>query len=462
MPESLDVGSPLWWLRELESRLHEQQTNASPFLDYYDGNQPISSITTQKYREAFAKLVSAICDNWCPIVVDAVEERLHVEGFRFGDRQGDQDAWDIWQRNFLDADSEIVHSVALVAGSASVMVWPGEDGEPEITVEHPTQMIVVHEPGRRRRRTAALKLWEDAGTEYATLYLPAEVWKFQRKGSGTSAGKWVPRANVEERIVNPFGVVPVVPMLNRPTMFGYGRSELKEILSTQDQINKLVADMVIASEFAAFRQRWATGVEVPTDPATGEEMEPFESAVNRVWHVPDENARFGEFTETDLRGYVAAIENRVQSLASRSRTPPHYLLGGSGVFPSGESLKATETGLIAKVRSRQRHFGETWEEVLRLAFRLKGDPRSTEYRAETIWRDPESRTEGEHIDSLLKKLSIGVPIEQLWEDAGYSPEQIRRFKEMAVEEAKRRIELGIPVADDPATPSTDTPPPDGE
>ena len=31
------------------------------------------------------------------------------------------------------------------------------------------------------------------------------------------------------------------------------------------------------------------------------------------------------------------------------------------------------------------------------------------------------------MDSLVKKLSLGVPPQQLWEDYGYSPEEIARF-----------------------------------
>jgi hypothetical protein len=446
MPETQPF-SPLWWLELLEPKLTEQAAEAQSFLDYYDGDQPIASIVTEQYRDAFARMIRDVVDNWMPIVVDAVEERLHVEGFRFGkDAQGDADAWAIWQRNYLDADSEIVHSVACTAGLAAVMVWPDADGEPVITVEHPTQVYVEHVPGARRKRAAALKVFVDdwTGDTLATLYLPESLHKFRRSGD---EALWVPRGTSEDDAANPLGVVPIVPMLNRPTMFGKGRSEIAEVTSTQDQVNKLVADMLIASEFSAFKQRWATGIEVPIDPETGEEVEVFTAAVQRVWHTASETAKFGEFGETNLANYVGAIENRVQSLASRTRTPPHYLLGGSGSFPSGESLKATETGLIAKVRSRQRHYGETWEEVIRLAFAIKSDDkRAKAYDAETIWRDPESRTEAEHVDALGKlRTMLSVPLEQLWADAGYTPQQIARFRSMLAEEALNRAIIAQPA-----------------
>jgi len=90
-----------------------------------------------------------------------------------------------------------------------------------------------------------------------------------------------------------------------------------------------------------------------------------------------------------------------------------------------------ETGLVAKAKRRMRDLGEGWEEVERLAFRGAGDATRGAYMAaETIWRDPENRTESQHVDALQKLAALGVPQEQLWADAGYTPEQIKRFLEM--------------------------------
>lgn len=469
--------SPSWWLVQLYRRLIMKSTSVRRFEDYYDGNHPLS-FTTSEYRQEFAQMLRGVSDNWMALVVDAVEERLHVEGFRMtDDPAGDTDAWRIWQENHLDADSEMLHSTALQTGASYVMVWFGEDGRPAISVEHPSQTIVAYASGSQRQRVAALKSWIDewTGDVRANVYLPDGIYKFQSKRAITLdeyrtptgrdrrlnvlGGMWMPAPGESEFVENPLGVVPIVEFRNRPRILGDGRSEIVDVISVQDQINKLVCDMMLASEVSAFRQRWATGIEIPTDPVTGKMLQAFPAAVDRLWHTESDTAKFGEFSESSLANYVTAIENRVQSLASRTRTPPHYLLGSSGSFPSGESLKATETGLIAKCRSRQRHFGESWEEVMRLAFAVLDDDRSSAAMSETIWTDPESRSEAEHTDSLLKKMSMGVPLHQLWEDAGYSQTQIARFRELLIDErallrvpflsdAEARARLGV----DPATP----------
>jgi hypothetical protein len=150
-----------------------------------------------------------------------------------------------------------------------------------------------------------------------------------------------------------------------------------------------------------------------------------------MWASGNEDAKFGEFDAADLRSPVAAVEMIIQHIASTTRTPYHYFLQHGGQPPSGESLRASETGLVAKAKRKQRHFGESWEEVIQLAGKVIEDAAlSVAEGAETHWRDPESRTEAEHVDALVKLASIGVPHEQLWEDAGYSPQQIERFAEM--------------------------------
>lgn len=49
---------------------------------------------------------------------------------------------------------------------------------------------------------------------------------------------------------------------------------------------------------------------------------------------------------------------------------------------------------------------------------------------ETIWSDPQYRTEGERTDAALKRYAGGVvPLRQTREDLGYSQTQIRRMEQ---------------------------------
>lgn len=433
MASNLEAGSPQWWLDRLGKRLWDRQPEIRRQEAYYEGVHPLKFMT-DRFRDAFGGMFRQFADNWLELVVDAVEERLKVEGFRFGDDPAaDGDAWRIWQENNLDAESRIAHSEALKHGVAFLLV--GEDGR--ITPEHPAEVLTAHEAGDRRAITAGVKMWVDDWDDHAraTLWLPVGVFRFRSKGPQTTGAGWTDlRWEDPGETPNPLGVVPLIPLVNRPgLMRPFGKSEIANVIPTQDAVNKLVVDMVVAAHFSAFRQKWATGIEIPTD-EEGRPVEAFKEAVDRVWHTAAPDAKFGEFAAADLDQYVKAIEMLVQHIASQTRTPPHYFYL-RGQMPSGESIKSAETGLVAKAKDRMVHFGESWEQALRLSFKAKGDPRASVSAAETIWGDPESRTESEMVDAALKRQAMGVPRQQLWEDIGYSPTQVSRFEAMRIREA---------------------------
>lgn len=431
----MSAKTPAAWLAYLEKRLGEQQREIKLYEDYYDGKHRLA-FATLKFRQSFGYLFRALADNWCPVVVDAPVERLFVEGFRFGrDRPADTNAWDIWQANGLDSESVMAHTEAVKDGRAYILVAPAEsEGElPQITVEHASQVIVEHAPGNRRKRIAALKKWrDDDGFEYATLYLPDRIWKWKTKDSSKYAPidglgrNWVPRPG-EESGRNPLApLVPVIPLYNNPTMLGDGRSDLMPAIPLQDAINKEVADMLVASEFAAFQQRVITGLQVESDKeGNPQQAMEIKAAVSRVWAIEDKDAKVFSLPASDLGNYTKAIELLLQHLAAQTRTPPHYLLGRM-VNVSGDALKAAEIGLVAKVKRKQIDFSDSWEEAMRLALKLTGVSEPS-LNAETIWRDPEYRSEGEQVDAAIKLRAIAVPLEALWERIGASPQQVEEW-----------------------------------
>jgi hypothetical protein len=86
-------------------------------------------------------------------------------------------------------------------------------------------------------------------------------------------------------------------------------------------------------------------------------------------------------------------------------------------------LKAAETGLVSKCRRRAAHIGEGWEQVMRFALGYLGNPGAVDVQAEVLWRDFETRSEGELVDALVKMRGLGVPYETLWRRWGVSPQE---------------------------------------
>jgi hypothetical protein len=192
---------------------------------------------------------------------------------------------------------------------------------------------------------------------------------------------------------NVLGEVPFGELANRPRMLKPGASELRSVTGIQDRINKTIADRMMTQEFAAFPQKWVTGMEIPVD-ENGQDIEPFDVAVNKILIAEENGAKFGQFAAADLTGYLKGKEADVHDIAAITSTPPHYLLG-SMVNLSAEALKAAEAGLIHKIYQRRRFLEEGLERTMRLA----GFASS---QARIVWKSPEWRTEGELVDALVK------------------------------------------------------------
>ncbi|MFI9202626.1 phage portal protein [Streptomyces sp. NPDC053048] len=417
----------------LHSKLLRRRAYLRFCSDYYDGQHQKMVFAQAKYHSEFGRLFDGWSDNFCGLIVDSVNERMFIDGFQMTDEPGgDKDAREIWQRNHLDAESNAAHLDAMVHGVSYAVVWADKDGQPTITIESALHVVVQYKPGSRRDIEAAAKFFtDDWGREWVTLWLADEVYQFQK--AFTTWADWKVEAN-------PLGVVPVVPIRNRSRLTGPPASDLAVVIPLQDAINKTVADSLVASEFAAWPQRYVTGLEIQEDDQ-GRPTEPYKVAVDKLLQAESPDVKFGQFEAADLKNYVNLVNMLVQHMASISRIPFHYFLLNGGTAPSGESITSAEAGLIAKTRERMLHFGEAWERILRLSFKVLGDNRAEAYGAEVIWRDPENRTEAQHMDALLKLQLIGVPRDQLLSDAGYTPQQIERFRPMREQDARDEMKL---------------------
>lgn len=442
MTQPHETLSPQWWVKRLYDRLKLQRETFELYDAYYRGRPPRLPWLPEQAREEFSRLLALSNSNYMGLVVDAMVERMSVEGFSIGDDlAADMPTWEIWQANNLDAASDQVLLEAAIGGCSFLLVAPPEgDGKPAIYAEHPSQATVEYEPGSaRRRRAAGLKVWQDdwTGMQMATLYLPDQVYKFQapaRTPGGVTEPRWEPRKVRGETwpARNPLGEVPLVEIANNPRLLTGGVSELADVVCVQDRINKTLADRLMTQDFGAFPQKWAKGF--PSEDADGNKTR-IDVGRNRMVTSDAPETAFGQWDAAPLDPYSAAKREDVKDVASRTRTPAQYLLGEMSNV-NGETLKASESGLVSKVRQRCRTAGDGLEDTMSLARRTAGLASGREV-IETKWRNPEFRTEGELVDALTKMSTLHVPDEALWERWGASQVEIQRWKKMAAEQAAR-------------------------
>ncbi|WP_415956436.1 phage portal protein [Streptomyces sp. 021-4] len=439
--------TPLQMTVRLRAKIERRKSYARKWSDAYEGKRPLL-FASPEFNAQAGELFKDFSDNWCATVPDATVERLMPIGFRLEDGAIDHAAGKAWRKSECDVEVGLALLEALITGRSYALVWKPDGINTEITFEHAANAVVEYVPGRRRLRSAGLKTWRDGTWEFATLFTPDMVYRWQRKGrsevwTGRTVG--LPRGE-PSHIKNPLGAVPLVELPNRSRLHASPRSELVTVLPLQDAVNTLWAQLLTASDDLALPARAVLGTDRPVreivDPESGEVVGEEDEPLNRfrsdrlLWLEKD-TARIAEFTAADLGNYLRVIDAAVEHIASQTRTPATYLTGQL-TNVSADALAASEAGLVAKVTERQRHFGAALREVMRLEALAAGEPARAESLAigSVVWRDPQFRSDSQYSDALVKLKSIGVPDEALWERIpGVTPDEIDRWKRMRDDQA---------------------------
>lgn len=456
------LNSPGWWFARLAKKLAERAPRYELLESYYDGTAGIPVWADKNVRGAARRLLALSRTNFSELVVEAVRERMNPAGFRTGangDDLGDSEAWRIWQANALDADSALVHRAQLSMGDAYVIVG-GVDHEidaPLITPEDPREVITEHDSRRKRKVIAALKMFRDdvTGTDQAYLYLPGYVIRAGRDpvsetpaaSSDIAGWEWLGDA---QQTGEP-GVVSVVRFANQANLIGCSFGEFEKHLSILDRINYTILNRLEIATMQAFRQRGIKGV--PSRDAEGNEIDYndiFTADPGALWIMPA-TAEIWESGMVDLGPIRSSVRDDVQDLAAVTRTPLFYLTP-EAANGSAEGASLAREGLVFKTMDRLVQAGESWEQVMALAFRFAGDAvRAKRGDMEVIWSSPERFSLAERYDAATKAQAAGVPWREVMLNVlQFSPQIVDRMES----ERANDILLGAALAQNAAPVAT--------
>ena len=473
----MDAKAALAMVNRIYARLDARR----PFLDlsqnYYRGRHNLQ-FATEEWRKSNAHRYKDFSDNWCAPVVDAEAERLEHIGVKIADNDaGAKALWNQWLLNELPSQSSQGFVSSLTSARSFVIVWGDKStDEPLVTWEHPANVEIEYDWENPRLRTAALKTWVDESLEYATLYEPQFVWKFQRarfmvdnprvsqanqaKERLSPEGGWVPREGLLEPwpLVNPMGAVPVVEIPNRPLLADDPISEIQGVMPMQNAVNLLWAYLFLAADYASMPARVVLHQGPPMTPIldsiTGKEIgkKPVDLKdlqEKRLLYLSGENTAIDSWEAARLDVFTGVIEQSVGHIAAQTRTPPHYLVSNKGLSNlSGDALQAAEGGLVNKATEFQRDAAPALREVYRLIALAMGDKALAEQArlATIVWKNAGIRSEAQMADALLKKKQMGYPLEYLMEVDGIDPVDIDRILKMRDAELDQTLGFGVQQA----------------
>lgn len=437
--------------QELAQGLDVRAARLHQLEGYYRARQPLAYLSPES-RKALGSRFGVLGINFARLAVVSIAERLRVTGF-LTDGHRDTEAWARWLRSDLDQLAPTVHREALALGEGHVIVWADARGRARASVESSHQVSAYRDSGTGEI-LGAVKRWEDLapdGTARQTRYV---VFRPDRIEHLVADGASITAARTLSVIDNPLEVCPVVPFTNADRVLDvHGVSEIEDLIPLLDALNKVVADMLVASEFTARPRRWATGLELDERAVVGEDGEPVldgdgEPVFETVSPIGDGDrlmvneapeGKFGQLPGGDLAPYREAVDIISEQIRAVSALPPHYTGTVTGNPSSADGIRAAEASLTARAEAKQAAFGRSWEQVARLMAAIDTGAEVADLAPRVVWADPATRSVAQEADAITKLHAEGL---------------------LTTEEARERLGIDDPAAGPtpaPARPATNAP-----
>lgn len=418
-------------------KMHEtERRHLDVIRQYWKGRQQLPAVIPSSAPAEVRQMARIARVNVCDIVVEALTQSTFVDDFRAEVNEDGQrldrslSVWDVWQANRFDRRQEGVHRAAYGYGTSYVTVLPG-DPVPKMAGKSPRHMTALYgeDPDWP---TWAL---ENAGRGLWKLYDDEAIYYV-----GTESNSL--RLNHLETRIHGMGICPVVRYRDAEDLdaddevaSGFGHhdvgivlGQVAPLIKLQDQIDLTTFNLLVAQHYTAFRQRYIMGW------VADSEQQKMKAAASQLWTFEDhpDDVQAGEFSQTDLSGYIKSREASLRHSATLSQTPVHELTGEL-VNLSAEALAAAEAGRDRKVDLRQTSLGESHEQTFQLVGMLIGEEIPAD--SEVVWRDTSASAFSAQVDALGKlSQMLGVPPQELWERVpGTTRQEIERWKASAAE-----------------------------
>lgn len=434
----------------LARRLDGAQGDQDTWDKYYAGSQSAAFLSPEAL-DALNGSITKLSLNMCRLAILSLVERLRILGFRIdGAAEIDRDVRESWERSGMDRGSDSAHVDSFVGRRSYVVAWVDDYGDPLISAESARQCTTINDAVTGKSIVGLKRYWDQidpdqpVGTGHAVLFTADRVVTFSTdddtpiSGYPPMGGAWT----IEESLPNPTGVCNVVSFVN-----GYGRrsldqiegeSDLDDLTSPQDALNKVIMDSLVTSEAFARPRRWATGLEIQykKDPDTGQDVidaetglpvpvNPFSKDSLRVWQAEDPAVKFGQFAQADLSPYSSLASSLREAVSAVSTLPGHYLGIAADQPPSAEGIRAAEASLVSRAIGKIRMTNPSWTRVAQLEVSLRTGRHPDSVKARPVWADPSTRTPTQEADVASKLGVLGVPLTNLLTEVlGWTPDQV--------------------------------------
>lgn len=412
---------------------------------YYEGQNRLSQLQLAIPTELEQFVVFV---NWCRKSVDAVENRLDVLGFRMPDASTkDEFLSDVWSYNnmWTDITQGFLDMLGLSASYIAVGTNEEDPEFPLVTVENPYEISTI-ENTRTKKVESAFRSYNTVNgmDQSATLYLPNETYWLELDGYGN----WYVGDYDDHNI----GMVPIVPMINRPRTHrlpGWripGMSQMHDVIPIVDAAARALTNAQIAQEVMATPQRGVLGATKGDfiDQA-GNAIPAWEAYFGAVWAISNSEAKTFQFDAADMKNFETIVNLYARQASGVTGLPPNYFGLVADDAASDSAIRSRETQLVKYAERTQDNAGNDIRKVAQLVDRFKtGEWNPDMRKLEVVWRDAGTPTKGQSTDAAVKLHEGGIlDVESTWEELGYSPGRITVLKERREAEEEKARQMGV-------------------
>lgn len=405
--------------------------------------------------------------NICRAVVDAMTDRLLIQGVT-SNEEGDAKPLATWADDLFEASGLNIlqhgtHEGALRDGEFFVLLdWDGENMRPRFTPHERYTDPVVHGDGfgcKAHYRFDDInqgleyvsKRWvEQIDTKGKTrsrmnLYFPEHVEKYEWVGSGWAQFRDDGETAWPMPWIDKTGAALGIPAIHFPATMDL-RSELWDAIPIQRGTNKSLLDLLAAADTTGFRIMTTFGWIPTTDgnplKADGSNRAKVQPGTILGTTKSKSEAGIEAMDGADLTSLIETINSLIGWFSVVTSTPASRVSFTKMVASEG-TLKQQNEGLFAKVRKRQLLFDRAWIQCFNMARKLANAFGSANLPEEPAfvmqWEPIQARDTAEEQNEWKVKKELGVPLEFILAEMGYSQDEIKAMK--ATEEWQARTNL---------------------
>lgn len=442
--------------REYYSRGDFREPYAPPGLDAYQELRDISGSPLIK------------------TAVRVISRRLKLQGIHTDPTApADPGLLRVLRKNRWDSMQTLIWRTALTEEVGIVSVWPNSDDPsvPHVTVETPDHVYLGWSVVSPFTLDYVVK-WvvvetDDNGhsiLERAYLYTDEGITLYER--SGTSA-PW----RVVEVYDNDLGRIPFAVFIADRDDSGVPLNFIDPLIPIVKAIDAIRYFLMLAAQFAAYRQRIGTGIDpiirdsdgnpifkvqrdengVAILDDEGEEIlelddndmpiplmqKPGRVGVDRLLIFPGESTKIYDLQESDLKNYISALQYFEGSFSATSHVPSQYLAIGDWSNIASDTMEANEGALRTFIADLQSMFNDGIRDMVELINLARGED---EMDIEIAWRNMEPKGLTQVALAASQMVPHGAPIRMFLEMLATSTYDVERWESYSNDLGMRAIQ----------------------